>query len=96
MPRHIVRLLLLLGAFGIVALAAIKFLTVDTFFQYGHYRGASVAELASETPNYKGTEYCRSCHAQRVAEWSQGAHNRADAGKVVRCEVCHANGVSLK
>ncbi len=70
MPRHIVRLLLLLVAFGIVSFAAIRFFTVDSFYQYGHYRGKSVAELASDTPNYKGPDFCRSCHAARVAEWS--------------------------
>jgi cytochrome c553 len=89
MPRHIVRLLLLLAAFGIVAFAGIKLFTVDSFYQYGHYRGKSVAEIASETPNYKGVTYCRECHAERVGEWSKGAHNHADAGKIVRCETCH-------
>jgi cytochrome c553 len=89
MPKHIVRLLLLLVAAGVVALGAIKFLTVDSFYQYGHYRGNSVAELASDKPNYKGVAYCQSCHAERVTQWSKGAHNRADAGKIVMCEVCH-------
>jgi cytochrome c553 len=48
-----------------------------------------VAEIASDKPKYKGTEYCRSCHADRFAEWSAGIHNSADVGKVVKCEVCH-------
>ena len=89
MPRHIIRVVLLMAAFAVVALVAIKVLTVDSFFQYGHYRGNSVAEIASEAPNYKGTAYCQSCHAERVALWSKGVHNRVDAGKIVRCEVCH-------
>lgn len=89
MPRHIVRLILLLVAFGILSLAAIRFLTIDSFYQYGHYRGDSVAEIAADRPNYKGVGYCESCHAARVAEWSKGAHNNAEVGKVVLCEVCH-------
>lgn len=89
MPKHIVRLILLLVAAGVVALAGIKFLTVKSFYEYGHYRGDSVAEIAGEKPNYKGVAYCESCHAERVAQWSKGAHNNPDAGKIVRCEVCH-------
>lgn len=89
MPRHIIRVVLLMAAFAVVALVAIKVLTVDSFYQYGHYRGNSVAEIASEKPNFKGVAYCEPCHAERVAQWSKGAHNRADAGKIVRCEVCH-------
>lgn len=89
MPKHIARLLLLLVAFGVVAIAAKMFFTADSFYMYGHYRGKSVAEIASEKPRYRGPEFCNSCHAERFAEWSTGVHNSADIGKVVRCEVCH-------
>lgn len=89
MPQHIVRLILLLVAFAAVAFAAIVFLTVDSFYQYGHYRGDSVAEIAADKPRYQGTAYCQSCHEERFASWSESVHNRTDAEKVVRCEVCH-------
>ena len=89
MPRHIVRLVLLLVAVGAVISAAIIFFTPASFYQYGHYRGDSVAEIASDKPKYKGPEYCESCHAARFAEWSKGVHNKSDIGKVVKCEVCH-------
>ena len=89
MPKHVIRLVLLLVVAAIVALGAIKSLTVDSFYRYGHYRGNSVAEIAAEKPNYQGISYCQSCHAERVAQWSQGAHNRPDTGKIVRCETCH-------
>jgi cytochrome c553 len=92
MPRHIIRLLALLVGFGVLAYGAKQFFTVDSFYEYGHYRGKSVAEIASEKPKYKGTAYCASCHAQQVAEWSNGVHNRPDIGKVVKCEVCHGPG----
>jgi cytochrome c553 len=94
MPKHITRLILLLVVVGVVALGAIKFLTVRSFYQYGHYRGDSVAEIASDKPNFKGVTYCESCHTERVAQWSKGAHNRPDAGKIVRCEVCHGAAAS--
>ena len=89
MPRHIARLVILLVIAGVVAVTAIRLLTAPTFYEYGHYRGASVAEIASDKPNYKGVAYCQSCHAKRVAEWSKGVHNNVKAGKIVRCEVCH-------
>jgi cytochrome c553 len=92
MPRHIARLLLLIVVFGALAYGAKRFFTADSFYEYGHYRGKSVAEIAAEKPRYKGTAYCASCHEQQVAEWSNGVHNSIDVGKVVKCEVCHGPG----
>ena len=89
MPRHIIRLVILLVASAALGYAAIVFLTVDSFFQYGHYRGDSVAEIASDKPKYQGTAYCQSCHEAQFAAWSEGVHNRADTGIIVRCETCH-------
>src|SRR3974390_104641 len=92
MPRHIVRLIFLIIGFAVLAYGAKQFFTVKSFYQYGHYRGDSVADIASDKPKYKGTAYCASCHAVQVAEWSNGIHNRPDIGKVVKCEVCHGPG----
>ena len=89
MPRHIVRLIVLMVAVGVVGYAAIKYFTVNSFYEYGHYRGDSVTEIASDKPKYKGTAYCESCHAERFAEWSKGVHNSIDRGKAVKCETCH-------
>ena len=89
MPRHIFRLVLLMGVFAVAAYAAKQFFTADTFYQYGHYRGASVAEIAADKPKYQGTAYCETCHAEQFAAWSDGVHNSPDAGKIVRCETCH-------
>lgn len=89
MPRHIVRLLFLMVAFALLAYGAKQFFTVDSFYEFGHYQGKSVAEIAAEKPKYKGTAYCTSCHAQQAAEWSDGVHNSIDVGKVVKCEACH-------
>lgn len=89
MPKHIVRLIALIVGFGAVAYAAKIFFTADSFYAYGHYRGDSVAEIAFDKPKYQGSEYCKSCHADRYAEWFAGVHHSADIGKVVQCEVCH-------
>ncbi len=89
MPRHIFRLILLLVACGVIGYAAKRGFTTKSFYEYGHYRGDSVAEIASEKPKYRGVGYCAPCHAAQLAEWSKGVHNSAAVGKVVKCEVCH-------
>ena len=89
MPKHIVRLILLMVAFGTAAYVAKNFFTADSFYRYGHYRGDSVAEIASDKPKFKGSDYCQTCHAERFGEWSTGVHHSVDVGKVVQCEVCH-------
>jgi cytochrome c553 len=89
MPKHIVRLIVLILVFGGGAYAAKIFFTKDSFYVYGHYRGDSVAEIASDKPKFKGSEYCQPCHAEQYAVWSKGVHHGVDAGKVVQCEVCH-------
>jgi len=88
-PRHIVHLILLMAVLGTVGYAAKNYFTADSFYEYGHYRGKSVEEIASDKPKFKGTAYCASCHLTQLADWSTGAHNRTDIGKIVRCEVCH-------
>jgi cytochrome c553 len=92
MPSHIARLVLLIVVFAVAGYGAKRFFTVDSFYQYGHYRGNSVADIASDKPKYKGTAYCASCHAEQLAQWSNGVHNSTDVGKVVKCEVCHGPG----
>lgn len=89
MPKHISRLILLIVTLGAAAYAAKVYFTADSFYLYGHYRGNSVAEIASEKPKFKGSDYCRTCHAERYAEWSKGVHHSVDLGKAVQCEVCH-------
>ena len=89
MPKHIARLILLMVAFGAAAFVGKSFFTVDSFYRYGHYRGDSVAEIASDKPKFKGSDYCQPCHAARFAEWSGGVHHSVDVGKAVQCEVCH-------
>ena len=83
MPKHISRMLALLAAFFAVALTAKWFFTVDSFYEYGHYRGNSVAEIAAQEPVFRTPRYCADCHDERHAQWSANNH------KSVTCEVCH-------
>ena len=83
LPKHISRLLLLLGSFIVVALLARSFLIDPSFYEYGHFRADSVQELAAAEPVYRGSGFCIECHEQRKTDWSAGTH------AVVQCEVCH-------
>ena len=83
MPKHIVRIIFLIVAFLVIALIAKWFFTVDSFYQYGHYRGDSVAEIAAQEPVFQTPAYCVACHAERHAQWSANSH------KSVICENCH-------
>jgi cytochrome c553 len=83
LPKHIVRLLFLIGFFLFLALAAKAYLTDPSFYKYGHYRADAIPELAAGEPVYKGSAFCLECHKERQADWSTGTHI------VVQCEVCH-------
>jgi hypothetical protein len=82
-PKHIVRLIILAVVFVAVALTARWYFTVDSFYEFGHYRADSVPEIAAQEPVYKTARYCQSCHSERHAQWSANNH------KSVTCEICH-------
>ena len=83
MPKHIVRLITLVVAGIAIGLLAKWYFTVDSFYEYGHYRADSVSEIAAQEPVFQTPRYCQSCHRERHAQWSANNH------KSVSCEVCH-------
>jgi len=83
MPKHIIRLLVLMVAFAAAALYAKSYFTVDSFYRFGHYRADSVTDIATLEPVFQTPSPCSSCHALRYAEWSTNVH------RTVICEVCH-------
>jgi len=83
LPKHIVRLLLLLGCFLLVAYVAKVYLTDPSYYRFGYYRADAVPQLAVGTPLYQGAAYCLECHPERSADWPLTPH------KAVQCEVCH-------
>ena len=98
MHKHIVRLLALIAVIVVVAFSARSFFREDTFYQYGHYRGASVAQIAAKAPKLQGSASCQSCHKEIYAEWMGGIHQKATKDGAIRgvviksgvnCEVCH-------
>jgi cytochrome c553 len=86
MPKHISRLLVLIAAGLATGLIAKWYFTADSFYTFGHYRAASVAQIASDEPRLQGSGYCEGCHNERHAQWSAANH------KTVVCEVCHGPG----
>jgi len=83
MPKHIFRLVVLIVGLIVVAYIAAPFLTVDSFYRFGHYRANSVPEIAAKVPVHQTAKYCKTCHTERHAVWSAGSH------KSVTCEICH-------
>lgn len=83
MPKHIFRLVSLILGLLVVAIVAKPFLTVDSYYRFGHYRANSVTEIAAQEPVLQTARYCQGCHSARHAQWSAGSH------KSVTCEICH-------
>ena len=83
LPKHLTRLLILLGAALLIAYALKTWLTDPSYYRFGYYRADAVPELAEGTPRYQGSASCLGCHEERSAVWPVGAH------KTVQCEVCH-------
>jgi cytochrome c553 len=88
MPKHIFRMFFLLAFFVLLFFAAKVYLTDPSFYRFGDYRADAVVELTTGEPLFMGSEYCQSCHPERLADWSVNAH------RAVQCEVCH--GASLE
>jgi cytochrome c553 len=82
-PKHIVRLVTLIVVGVAAGLLAKWYFTVESFYQFGHYRADSVPEIAAQEPVFQTPRYCQSCHGERHAQWSANNH------KTVTCEVCH-------
>ena len=83
MPKHVVRLLSIMVAVLVLALVAKWLFTPESFYRFGHYRANSVVEVAALEPVYQTPNYCKTCHAEKYAQWSAGNH------KSVICETCH-------
>ncbi len=54
-----------------------------TFGQYGHYRAAAIADVASKPVMFAGHQACESCHTDVLDVKSKGVHAH------VACESCH-------
>jgi hypothetical protein len=81
--EHLIRLALVALAAFLAFLAIRHALVPPDFGKYGHFRPASLDEIAAKTPVFAGREACEGCHTDVAAEKSKGPH--ANVG----CEACH-------
>lgn len=54
-----------------------------SFGQYGHYRGAALAEVAAKPGHFAGHQTCETCHSDIAQTKAGGMHAH------VNCEACH-------
>ena len=80
---HLVRLIIALVAVVLIGLGARQLFMPEGMGDYGHYRGADIADQ-KEIPVRLGTnEACFQCHKPIRVIHKDGVH------KSVSCEVCH-------
>ena len=71
-------------AIGIVLFLVLRAIFVPrSFGQYGHYRGAALAEIAAKPIMFAGHGACEGCHTEVYEVKSKGVHAH------VACEACH-------
>lgn len=81
--EHLIRLAALM-AIGVVAFIGLRAAIVpQSFGQYGHYRGAAIAEIAARPIAHAGHAVCEGCHTDVAEQKGRGKH------VVVPCEACH-------
>jgi len=80
---HLFRMAAVFAA-GIVLFLVLRAIFVPkSFGQYGHYRGAALAEIAAKPILFAGHGACESCHTDVYEVKSKGVHAPVD------CEACH-------
>jgi hypothetical protein len=82
-PPQVTRLGVIFLALLLVLVAARSLLVPKTFGERGHYRFASVAQIAELPVRYAGHSACEPCHVPIVDKKGQSYH------RGVACEVCH-------
>lgn len=83
LPPQIIRLIAVTVVIVGSYLVARHFLTPPTFYQYGHYRGAALVDLASREPRYGGAKACDECHSDVGEKLAKDKH------RTISCEACH-------
>lgn len=84
--QPLIPIAIIVAAIIVLFVVARSLLVPDTFGDYGHYRAASVDEIASLEIAYVGLETCADCHDD-ILELKQQSYHRG-----VSCETCHGPG----
>lgn len=80
---HLFRLAAVFAAGALLFLVIRGFLVPKSFGEYGHYRGAALAEIAARPVNFAGHQTCEGCHTDVADKKKDGKHAH------VNCEACH-------
>ena len=80
---HLIRLIIAMVVFAVVALIVRKVLTPETMGQYGHYRGADIEDQRDVAVRHGTNESCFQCHKSIRRIHKKGIH------QTVSCEICH-------
>lgn len=81
--QHLIRLGVLIVLLAAAFLVGRSLLVPDSFGEYGHYRGAALAEISARAPVFAGRAACEECHVDVAEERAGGRHER------LSCEGCH-------
>jgi hypothetical protein len=81
--EHLIRLALVAFVLVVIFLTVRQRLIPAEFGKYGHFRPASIDQIAAKTPVFAGREACATCHDEIVTAKSKGPHVN------VGCEACH-------
>lgn len=85
-PPQLTRLAIAFGIFISLFILVRHLLVPDTFGEFGHYRGASLADNEQIEIHYSGQMACLECH-QDVEDLK-----KADVHSDIHCETCHGPG----
>ncbi len=67
-------------AIALVAFVGLRALVVpQSFGQYGHYRGAAIAEIAARPSAHAGHDVCEACHTDVVDQKKLGRTSSSPA-----------------
>ncbi|MEE4164494.1 MAG: hypothetical protein V2I35_00745 [Desulfocapsaceae bacterium] len=80
---HLIRLTFALVVVIVLGLAARQLFTPESMGEYGHYRGADIADQKVLPVRLGTNDACFECHQPIRSIHKQGVH------KTVSCEVCH-------
>ena len=83
MPKHIRRLIAILAVLAMMFVAGKMYFPPKSFGVYGHYRAASVEDIAAAHPAYLNPDSYSAAYPKEYEMWSSGIH------KVVKCQICH-------
>ncbi len=80
---HLFRFAGLFVLLFVVFLVVRHYVVPKSFGEYGHYRGASIGEIAAHPVKFAGHQACEACHTDVAAKKNSGKHAH------VNCEACH-------